>query len=62
MAIETVEDIIEEILDTIGVYGSCHDQCFGQTSCRVCAYSDLNSRLRAAFAIEYKLKHVQLTG
>lgn len=61
MAIETVEDIIEEILDTIGVYGSCHDQCMGEMSCRVCAYSSLNSRFREAFSIEYKLKHVRLT-
>lgn len=60
MPIETVDDIVEEIMDAIGVYGACVDetdgkQCKGGKQCRVCASSGLRARLDAAFDIEVRL-------
>ena len=57
MSIETIEDIVEEIADKIGVYGACCGE--GHESwrdCRVCFTSGLESRLRSAFNTEYLLK------
>jgi hypothetical protein len=63
MPIETVDDIVEELMDALGVYGSCVDPfegkpCKGGKSCRCCASSSLRDRLDAAYEIEGKLKFV----
>jgi hypothetical protein len=55
MAIETVDDIVEEVLDLLGIYGAHSDSCKGRTTCRCCASSNLTGRLRAAFDIERRL-------
>ena len=52
--IETIEDIVEELADRVGVYGASNihaDLC----PCRVCWTMQLRSRLRAASEIERKL-------
>ena len=54
MAIETLEDIVEEIMDSLGIYGAHGDSCDTRT-CRCCASSQLNSRLRRAFYVDEKL-------
>lgn len=68
MAIETVEDIVEELMNKMGIYGACDDDledneaptCPAEKPCRVCASSDLRSRLDAAYQIEKILRSVQL--
>lgn len=63
MAIETLDDVIEEILNAIGVYGAHGDPdddrageipCEGalRSMCRVCASCYLHDRIRKAAEIE----------
>ena len=65
MSIETLDGVIEEICDAMGVYGSHGDPEDGSTSrdatpcegrlrgmCRVCASSYLHDRIRKAAEIE----------
>jgi hypothetical protein len=71
MAIETLDDVIEEILDVAGIYGAhtfepgeegaegdTHPGCEASLKkmCRVCASSALNERIRAAIEVERKLR------
>lgn len=66
MPIETVDDIVEEIMDRIGTYGACDDSqddestqtCTDEHPCRCCAAAELRVRLDAAYEIEGKLKFV----
>jgi hypothetical protein len=55
MAIETLEDIIEEMADRIGIYGACGSTCTERNRCRVCWTSNLDDRLMAAFYVHQKL-------
>jgi hypothetical protein len=58
VAIETVDDIVEEIMDRLGIYGA-HDHEAEETCknkpCRCCASGALRHRLDAAYKIERKL-------
>jgi hypothetical protein len=57
MAIETLDDILTEIADRIGVYGA-HGEPEDEPCnpvCRMCFESDLRSRILAAIEIERKL-------
>lgn len=65
MAIETLDDVIEEICDALGIYGACDEECDlhdGPYSaavliqmCRSHASANLNTRIREAVAVEEKL-------
>lgn len=55
MSIETLDDIVEEILDRFGIYGACGEQCTDIAPCRCCASVALKFRIRAAVEIEEML-------
>lgn len=58
MAIETVDDIVEEIMDKLGIYGAHdheEDEAGDKRPCRCCASSILRDRLDAAYEIERRL-------
>jgi hypothetical protein len=55
MAIETIEDVVEEIMNGLGIYGAHEDERCDRRVCRCCATSSLTTRLRAAFNVEKKL-------
>ena len=59
MAIETFEDIIEEIMDGLRIYGVHDDEEI--MPCRCCASSSLSSRLREAFYVEEAMKSLKRT-
>lgn len=50
--IETIDDIIEQLADKLGVYGVHHDECTNEKPCRVCWTSDIGERIRTAMNIE----------
>ena len=59
MAIETLDDIIEDLADKLGIYGACRE-CVEESyceenRCRVCFTSGLKSRLTMALDIETKI-------
>lgn len=59
MAIETVEDIVEEIADRLGIYGACKAQegeCPDDCTCRPNFTGGLLERIRRAVEVEQKLK------
>ncbi len=59
MPLETVEDIIEQLADWIGVYGAHNDEdpcACADEPCRVCWTSELRDRLDAAFRLEAQLE------
>lgn len=54
--IETLDDIIEELADQLGIYGSHSD---GEVRiCRVCWTADLKMRINRALEVERKLDMV----
>jgi hypothetical protein len=56
MPVEILDDVVEWILDKLGVYNACAenlDDCNG--TCRCCMSAHLNSRIREAIANEKKL-------
>jgi len=55
MPIETLEDIIEELANSVGVYGAHDDERCAVSTCRVCWTSGIEQRIREAFDIEQKL-------
>lgn len=64
MAIETLNDIVEDVANRLGIYGTCvardehGDQvreCLPSEVCRICFVSDLNERIRNAVEIERRL-------
>jgi hypothetical protein len=56
MAIEVLDDIVEEIMDRLGIYGA-HDSASCQyKECRSCAASGLKDRINKAVEVERKLK------
>lgn len=59
MAIETLEDIVEEIMDELGIYGAHDDRCSGD-SCRCCQASGLTDRIRRAVEIESAVHAVRI--
>lgn len=58
MPIETLDDIINEIMDRFGIYGG-HDHDTDDSGvtchCRCCEMSSLTDRLRGAFEVEQRL-------
>lgn len=58
MAIETLSDIVDEILDKLGIYGA-HDHSLdennGTCNCRCCVFSELISRIRVAIDVGRRL-------
>ena len=56
MSIETLDDIVEEIADSLGVYGVCpgSEDCAGH--CRPEFTANLKSRINAAVDVERKLE------
>ena len=58
MAIETLDDIIEQLADRVGIYSAHNDnddEACEKNPCRVCWTSNLRDHLMAAFEIERKL-------
>ena len=55
--IETLDDIIEELADKLGVYGAHNDQCSDKHRCRVCWTSDMRYRLQQGMINQEKLEH-----
>lgn len=64
MAIETLEDITEDIANQLGIYGTCKGRdengnvvrdCLPSEVCRICFISDIKDRIRAAIEVERKL-------
>lgn len=57
MAIETLEDIVEDVANQLGIYGvhGEEEECERRSTCRVCFTSSLKSRISAAAEIEKKL-------
>ena len=54
MAIETLEDIIEELANELSIYGA-HSEHSADCECRVCFTSQLRRRIDDAVEIERKL-------
>jgi hypothetical protein len=61
MAIETLDDIVTEIANAVGIWGGCreHEQgrdCDGEgRQCRGCFEADITARIREAVSIERAL-------
>jgi hypothetical protein len=56
MALETLDDIIEDLADKVGAYGSCNEwEDNPNCSCRVCFTSSLKTRLTLALDVETKI-------
>ena len=65
MAIETLDDIVEEMADKIGVYGAHGTEDVPEATmyhCRVCFTCGLRQRIEAAANIEALMRRVQLNG
>lgn len=56
MAYETLEDIIENVLDRMGCYGSHDTRCNEVYRCRVCTSSELRNRIRNAVEVEEAIR------
>jgi hypothetical protein len=57
MAIETLDDIYEEIMDGLGIYGAHDDRCEADCGyiCRCCYSLMLAKRIRDAFYVDERL-------
>jgi hypothetical protein len=58
MAIEQLNDILNDIADEFGIYGGHDDELCGyalETTCRCCRISEWNDRIREALIIENDL-------
>lgn len=57
MAIETLEDIVEDVANQLGIYGvhGEEEECDRKPTCRVCFTSSIKRRILAAMEIERKL-------
>lgn len=68
MAVDTLDDVVEEILDAFDVYGAHDSECCMDNEnaykvqlsgmCRSCAAGYLGERLREAAEVEAKLSEV----
>jgi queuine/archaeosine tRNA-ribosyltransferase len=61
MAIETFDDVLEDLLDRMGIYGSHNPQQLEDyddenCKCRVCMREYFRERIEAALAIEEQLE------
>ena len=57
MPIETLDDIIEELMNKLGIYGA-HDENESKI-CRCCASTNLRNRIEKAVKIEKKIKEIE---
>lgn len=64
MAIETIDDIVEDMADKLGIHGGCTDPigddgCEGDVGhghcCRISFVSELRDRIDRAIEVEQKL-------
>ena len=59
MAIETLDDIIEDLADKLSIYGVCgegvEESYCEENRCRVCFTSGLKTRLTLALELEVKI-------
>lgn len=56
MSIEILDDIIEELADSLGIYGAhTEEHPDGQCECRVCFSMGMSRRIRDAVQIERQL-------
>ena len=46
--VETLDDIVEDLADRLGVWNAHDDECTEGRSCRVCWVSHMHARLMAA--------------
>ena len=59
MPIETLDDIVESLMDRLGIYGAHPDpEPEGTCHCRCCESSSLRSRIEEAVEVERKLRNV----
>lgn len=57
MAIETLDDIVEELMDGLAVYGACGEKCSDDRHvCRCVKASELAIRIRSAVEVERALE------
>jgi hypothetical protein len=59
VSIETLDDIIEEILDALGIYGAHNDDVESdgdKCNCRCCRSSSLRQRIEAAVEVDRKMR------
>ena len=59
MSIETLDDIIEEIMDGLGIYGAHDDDIEmdgDKCGCRCCRSSSLRSRIEDAVDVDRKMR------
>jgi hypothetical protein len=63
MAIETLDDIIEEVADKRGVYGACgeynDEPPHNENRCRVCFTAGLKTRIHRATEVEQLLTPIK---
>jgi hypothetical protein len=53
MSLETLDDIVEELADGLGIYGACpHGMQGALCTCRSCYTAALASRIREAVHLE----------
>lgn len=62
MPIETLDDIVEEIMDRLGVYGAhpedAEEDTLRECQCRYCQAASLKARIIDAAEVERKLNDV----
>lgn len=58
MAIELLDDVVEDIANQFGVYGSHDERCgsLGNPICRQCWASQTTMRIRQAISVENRLR------
>lgn len=56
MPIETIDDIIDELMDRMGIFGAHPDGVGDGCMCRCCQASSLRDRLFAAFEVHRRLE------
>ena len=60
MALETLDDIVEELADDLGIYGACpHGTQGALCTCRCCYTASLASRIREAVHLEDGLAQIR---
>jgi len=59
MSIETLDDIVESVMDRLGIYGAHNDDSdipADQCHCRCCESSSLRSRIEEAVEVDRKMR------
>ena len=53
--VETLDDVIEQLADWIGVYGAHDEQCTPKKMCRCCWTALMRERIERAIEVDRKL-------